>query len=370
MRWTNGTRLTLILFCLITLTGWNTALACTGILLKGKDGTVVFGRTQEWGKFDLKPQIAIYPHGTEFQAIMSDGSGGKSWKSEHGFAGVLLMDRVINTGMNDAGLAGGMFYHKGFAEYAKYNPALADKSIAPSDLLAYILSSCTNIDEVKDKVDAVKVVPVVDPTLKAPFPLHGMIVDPKGNSIVIEFQKGNATYIEKTANVITNNPTYDWHLTNLRNYGKLSSAPFPDTKWGDLDITPLSGGSGLIGLPGDYTSISRFVRAVLLLQTARQTSGGEDTIQETFRILDSFNLPATQSEGAQGSKGKTPLLSGTQYTILTDTKNKTLYYHTMRNRRVRKVDLQQINFDLRAPRMMPLDKANDNGIQDVTDSLR
>lgn len=367
MRWRMGwfTSFILCLLCLGTVVG---ADACTGIRLVGSDGTAVFGRTQEWGKFDLKPQIAIYPRQTSFQATTPDGGKGMAWKARYGFAGVLLLGRVVNTGMNEAGLAGGMFFHKGFAEYAPYDPAKANQSMAPSDLLAYILSSFATVDEVRAGVEGVRVVPVVDPALGTPFPLHGMITEPGGKSIVIEFKDGVATVFDNPVGVIANNPNFDWHLTNLRNYGYLSNTPYAETTWGDLTLTPLAAGSGMLGLPGDYTSPSRFVRAAAFVQTARETSGGEDTVEEAFRILDSFNLPATQSEGTSGS-AKTTLPAGTQYTVLNDTRNRIIYYHTMFNRRVRKVDLKRIDFTKGTMRSVPLDMKRTEDVQDMSGKL-
>ncbi|WP_147821023.1 linear amide C-N hydrolase [Salidesulfovibrio onnuriiensis] len=361
--------LTPLILCLLGLLGPAPASACTGLKLAGADGTVVFGRTQEWGKFDLKPRIATYPRNTPFQSTVPGGGKGIAWKSKYGFAGVLLLNRVINTGMNEAGLAGGMFFHQGFAEYAGYDPAKAAISMAPSELLAYILSRFATVDEVRKGVGKIRVVPVIDPALGVPFPLHAMITEPGGRAIVIEFKEGKATFFENPVGVIANNPTFDWHLTNLRNFGYLSNTPFAKTKWGDMEITPLAGGSGMLGLPGDFTSPSRFVRAAAFVQTARATKGGEDTVQEAFRILDSFDLPATQSEGATGTTN-TDQPAGTQYTVLNDTKNKIIYYHTMFNRRVRMVDLGKIDFANDPPRTMPLDQVRKQDIEEVTDRLR
>ena len=345
------------------------AFACTGLRLIGDDGTTVFGRTQEWGKFDLHAQAAVVPRGQSFQSKMPDGKNGFAWTGKHGYAGVLLMNRVVNTGMNEKGLAGGMFYHEGFAEYAEYDPTLADKSIAPSQVLAFILSNFSTLQEVRDGLQRVRVVPVVDPDLKKPFPLHVMVVQPGGESMVIEFKDGGPKFFDNPVGVIANNPTFDWHLTNLRNYGFLSQKPFETAQWGELKITPLAGGSGFLGLPGDFTSPSRFVRATVFAHTSRSTKGGPDTVQELFRILDNFNLGAKQAEGADASS-EVSIPSSTQYTIANDTKNRIIYYHTMYNRRVRKIDLKQIDFGKEGMRRIPLDKERVQDIKDVTSGLR
>ncbi len=346
-----------------------TAFSCTGICLKGDDGTVVFGRTQEWGKFDLHPRIGVVPRGQVFHSRMPDGKQGATWTGSYGFAGILLMGRVFNTAMNEKGLAGGMFYHQGFAEYAKYDPGQARESIAPSQVLTFIMSRYSSLRQVRAGLQKVKVVPVVDPDLGKPFPLHLMVVEPSGRSMVIEFKEGKAKFFEDPVSVVTNNPTFDWHLTNLRNYGYLSQKPFTSKRWGDLVITPLAGGSGFLGLPGDFTSPSRFVRAAVFVQTARKTKGGMDTVQEFFRILDNFNLGAKQAEGSDASQAAT-LPASTQYTVANDTRNLVIYYHTMFNRRIRKVDLRRVDFGKKGIRSIPLDKKRLQDVEEVTPALR
>lgn len=129
---------------------------------------------------------------------------------------------------------------------------------------------------------------MVEPAFGIPVPVHIMLTEPGGKTMLIEFKVGRPKFFHRPLGVITNNPTFDWHLTTLRNYGFLSGEPFKNKKWGELEITPLAAGSGFLGLPGDFTSPSRFVRAVVA-RTSRPTKGGLDTVQELFRILDNFN---------------------------------------------------------------------------------
>lgn len=91
--------------------------------------------------------------------------------------------------------------------------------------------------------------------------------------------------------MLTNAPSFDWHMTNLRNYINLSPVALPTKKIEELDFAPIGAGSGFLGTPGDYTPPSRFVRAVAYTQTARKTPDGEEAVYEVFRILDNFNLP-------------------------------------------------------------------------------
>ncbi|MFZ0725270.1 MAG: linear amide C-N hydrolase [Desulfobacterales bacterium] len=91
--------------------------------------------------------------------------------------------------------------------------------------------------------------------------------------------------------VITNSPSFDWHMTNLRNYINLSAVALPTKKIEDLDFAPLGGGSGMIGLPGDFTPPSRFVRAIAWSQTTRPMEKSDEAIYDLFRIRDNFNVP-------------------------------------------------------------------------------
>ena len=101
----------------------------------------------------------------------------------------------------------------------------------------------------------------------------------------------------------------------------------------------------MIGLPGDFTPPSRFIRAVAFSQTARETTGGYDTVREAFRILDNFNIPADAAEGAQDDvKSDDLLYSATQVTTASDSQNLRYYYHTMYDRTVHLVDLKKIDF--------------------------
>ncbi len=355
-----------VIFTLCT----TSAPACTGIVLEGEDGTVVYGRTQEWSGFDFKTEAAIYPRNTSFQGMTPEGQNGISWQAEHGFLGFLLLGRVIGDGMNEKGLAAGEFYHEGFAEYPEYDPGLSDYSLSPTDVLPYILSNFATVEEVRKGMEKVMVVPVKDQSIDKVAPVHFFVTDPSGKSLVIEYLEGTPTFYDNPVGVITNNPTFDWHLQNLRNYGKLSSDSFEKKTWGELEITPLASGSGLLGLPGDYTSPSRFVRAVILKQISFPTQGGMDTVNQFFRIMDSFNVPASQGEGHRSAEAKKNRLpSDTQWTIASDTKNLVTYYHTAWNRQVRKIDLKKIDFTKGGVRKRPLDKEHVQNVKDVTESL-
>jgi choloylglycine hydrolase len=342
--------------------------ACTGITLHAQDGSPVYGRTLEWGTFDLNSRLIVIPRGTAFQASTPDGKPGLQWKAKYGVAGIDVLEKdALADAMNEKGMVAGLFYHPGFASYTPYDPARAAKSMGPTDVMSYILTSFATLDEVRKGMVAVDVVPVVEPALGFPAPIHVIVTDPSGKAIVLEWYEGKLRIFDAPLGVVTNAPTYDWHMTNLRNYLNLSPVALPAQKIEDLDFTPLGGGSGMIGLPGDFTPVSRFVRAVAYTQTARPTEDGPETVYEVLRILDNFNVPLGAAEGGgdeDAHGGMEGLRSSTLWTSVWDIRNKDLYYHTQHNRRVRRFDLDQVDWEeLRGEIVrLPLDREK---VQDV-----
>ena len=341
--------------------------ACTGITLKARDGAVVYGRTMEWGSFDLESRVVIVPRGAKLTGLTPDQKAGKTWTTLYGVVGLDAVGKdIIADGMNEKGLTVGEFYHPTTAEYVKYDPALAAESMSPLDLGLYLLSQCATVDEVRAAMATIRVVPVVEPAIGIAPPMHYLVTEPSGKALVIEFLKGELKMFDAPLGVITNSPSYDWHETNLRNYVNLSAVAIPDKKIGDLDFKPLGGGSGMIGLPGDNTPPSRFIRAVAATKTARVTATGEETLYELFRILDNFNLPLGAAEGS-GAEKTHGMRSSTIWTTGYDTKNLRMFYHTQNNRRVRMLDLKKIDFGKGGDLIkLPLDKEKTQDIEDIT----
>nr|WP_319394504.1 choloylglycine hydrolase family protein [uncultured Desulfobacter sp.] len=342
--------------------------ACTGIRLKAQDGGVVYGRSMEWGTFDLHSRVAVIPRGFAFQGLTPDGQNGKKWQARYGVVALDMLERdPLTDGINEKGLAVGMFYHPGFAQYSAYDKAKSSQTITALDMVAYILTRYATIDEVKSGLEQVRVVPVVEEAIGIPVFAHWMVTEPSGKSIVIEYLKGKLTFFDNPLGVITNAPSYDWHMTNLKNYLNLSAVALPTKNIEAMDFAPLGGGSGMIGLPGDYTPPSRFVRAVAWTQTARPLPDAGEAVYELFRILDNFNLPLGSAEGsdsaAENLKG---MRSSTIWTTAWNLADKKLYFHTQHNRRVRMVDCTKLNFNHKKIVHIALDEKKEQDIKEIT----
>lgn len=361
----------LLLALVILVFVYGKASACTSIVLKADDGAVVYGRTMEWGAFDLNSRVAIAPRGYEFQGHTPDGKPGYRWEARYGVVALDALEKDYFTdGMNEKGLVVGVLYLPGFAEFQPYDPSKASISMGSLDLANYVLTKFSTVDEVREGLKKIRVVPIPEPAIgNIPAPIHLTVIEKSGKAIVVQYLKNGLRIFDNPLRVLTNAPSFDWHMTNLRNYINLSAVSLPTKKIEDLDFAPIGAGSGFLGIPGDYTPPSRFVRAVAYTQTARKTPDGDETVYEVFRILDNFNLPLGSAEGPDS---RTELLKGmrssTIWTTAADTKNLKLYYHTQHNRKVRMVDLKRIDFSTNKAVItrFPLDKQKSQEIENVT----
>jgi len=345
------------------------ASACTSFILKAEDGATVYGRTMEWGAFDLHSRLVIIPRGHQFQGHTPDGKPGHRWKARYGAVALdALRKDYFTDGMNEKGLVVGGLYLPGFAEYQPYDPSKASISMSPLEFANFALTQFSTVDEVRKGLEKIRVVSVIEPALGIPAPMHLLVADKSGKAIVVEYLKGKLVIFDNPLGVLTNSPPFDWHMTNLRNYLNLSAVALPNKKIEDMDFTPIGAGSGLLGIPGDYTPPSRFVRIVAYTQTARKTPDGDEAVYEAFRILDNFNLPLGSAEGpdadAEGLKG---MRSSTLWTSVADTRNLKYYYHTQHNRKVRMIDLKRLDFSPKAKiKRLELDRKKEQEIEDVT----
>ncbi|MGL4589217.1 MAG: linear amide C-N hydrolase [Mycoplasmatales bacterium] len=335
---------------------------CTGIRLKAENGSNLFARTMEWGMFDMHSQLTIVPRNIEFTADLGNGVSGKTYSSKYGFVGFNALHRMlILEGMNEAGLYVGLFYHPDFAKFEKYEGKDAENGISSNEIVQYLLSTQSTTDEAAKELQTIKVFDYVEEALGKSTEIQLSIMDRQGKTIVVNFTEEGVKIFDNPLGVITNAPRFDWHMTNLRNYIGLSGFNREPITISGVELKPLGGGSGFYSLPGDFTPPSRFIRAVAYTQTARKTVDEADTVIELFRILDNFNVPVMSSEGSIGKVG-TGLKSATLYTSAWDPNKMTITFHTQHNRRVRQVELNEINFTDGEIRFIEIDPIKEQDI--------
>ena len=316
------------------------APACTGITVKAKDGAVIHARTLEFAQ-NLQSQVIMIPRGYALASSAPGGKTGLAWKASYAVLGLDFLGRtVIADGMNEKGLAAGLFYLPSFAQYQEVTPGDQDKCLAPWDLPVWVLTNFAGVDEVRAALPGVKVWPGVIPELgKTPVPLHFIVTDKTGKSLVIEYVGGRLNLYDNPLGVITNSPTFDWHLNNLRNYVNLSANDVSQLKLKGITLYPSGQGSGMLGLPGDITPPSRFIRAVAFTQAALPMADGQLAARQAFHLLDSFYITKGVARGIEEGK---PSYDYTQWMDACDLRNLKFYFATYENLVPKMVDFKKL----------------------------
>ncbi len=352
---------TLLAVVVMILLAAGRADACTGIMLKTKDGKTVHGRTLEFG-VEVSTSIVAVPKGYQFTGKTSLGDGMK-YKTRYSMTGIMTFsDLNIADGMNSAGLSAGAFYFPTFAEYAALTKENRSKALSPLDFNNWILARFATVEEVKKAIENKEVV-IVPTALEgwgptAP-PFHYIVYDKSGKSIVIEPVKGRLVVYDNPIGVITNSPGFDWHMINLRNYMNLKAENVDSIIINGVTFKPLGQGSGMMGIPGDFTPPSRFVRATAFVVTALPVATTREAIGEVFHILNNFDIPKGFSREVVDGK---IYADYTQLTCARDPQTLKYYYKSYRNQTIKVFDLRA--FDAANPKKV-LILNTDKGSQTV-----
>jgi choloylglycine hydrolase len=326
----------------------NAAHACTGIRLIAEDGTVVHARTMEFAN-DIQSDVIMVPRGCARVGTTPDGREGLKWKAKYasvGANGVGLP--VLFDGLNEKGLAAGTFYFPTSAGYMPYTAADASKTIAQWEVGSWILENFASVEEVKANIGNIVVPAVVFGGWGFAPEAHYIVHDASGKSIVIEYVGGKLNIHDNPLGVFTNSPAFDWHMTNLRNYVNFSMTNAPPVQLGSVKLLPTGQGSGMLGLPGDFTPPSRFVRAVAFSQSVLKPKTGDDAVLEAFHVLNQFDIPKGAAREHEKDAHGNILADYTIWTSASDLKAKRFYFRTYENSQIRMVDLMKMNLDAKA----------------------
>ncbi len=312
-------------------------MACTGITLSAKDGSRVVARTIEWSGSKLLNEYVVVPRGHKYTSYTPEGQNGMSFETKYGMVGVTIMDKhFVVEGLNEKGLSAGLFYFPGYGEYPAYDAKNNDSTIADMQLVTWILTQFETVAQVR------KALPSVSPvSIAGSSTVHWRVADASGEQIVVEYIDGKCVIYDNNVGVLSNSPSFDWQVTNLNNYVNLYADGAKPSEWGDVTLRPFGSGSGMLGLPGDMTPPSRFVRAFFLSQSSIETADGEECAKQAFQLLNSFDIPIGVLHNGVSEAG---IPSSTQWTAASDMSNLRFYYRTMFNSAIRCIDLSMIDF--------------------------
>ncbi len=339
---------------------------CTGIMLRNADGTVVHGRTGEFGYF-LDTDAVVVPRGHTVTGETPDGPGMR-FTTKYAAVGLICFDKMgFLDGLNERGLGIGAFYFPSYAEYATITDENIGKALSPSQFPDWVLGRFATIDELRAAIDNEEVVIAPTPVdgfgEKAP-PFHYVVYDRDGSSIVIEPVGGQLVVHDNLLGVMTNSPTFDWHITNLRNFIALDPMNVPPITVSGETVGQLGQGGGMLGLPGDFTPPSRFVRAAVFSATAVPSPDAPTGIEQVFHILNNFDIPVGVTREMHDG---TVYNEYTSVTTARDPQNLRFYYKTYEDQTLRMVDLKR--FDPDATGVVKLKTNTDQPIVDMSEFL-
>jgi choloylglycine hydrolase len=342
------------------------AIGCTSMVFRALDGTGIYARTMEWGASDLKSELVLVPRRLAFTSALGGGTTGMAWNNPYGFVGVNAAGLPYATdGMNEAGLTVGALFFPGFAEYQQPSADLQSTTISSVDIVNYLLGNFKTVEEVRQAMPNVRVVRNADieNEFGTPVPLHHVVTDATGASIVIEYTNGTLAIFDNKVGVMTNSPNYEWHLLNLRNYSNLTPVGAPANRNIDgVSLAPFGAGSGMLGLPGDSTPPSRFIRAVAFVHTMSPVKDAAEAVNAAATMLNNFDIP--KGLVREGATAEDYHLGYTQWSVIADTRNKVYYYWTMYDRRMRSVDFAKLDLNAKKPSSFPLDRVRTEDIED------
>lgn len=325
----------LLLGIVAIMGGAHTSMACTGISLTAADGSYVQARTIEWAYGALKSEYVIIPRGEALQSYTPTGMNGIKFKARYGVVGLAVVEReFIAEGINEAGLSAGLFFFPRYGSYESYESVDNPRTLADLQVVQWMLTQCATIEEAMEAVKRVRIV-----ALEKTAVIHWRIGEPSGRQVVMEIVGGEVNFYENTVGVLTNAPGYEWQVTNLENYVNLRPGSAQSYQLGDVTLEPNGGSTAMLGLPGDFTPPSRFVRAAFFRNTAPQRATGVDTVLEAFHLLNNFDVPIAIENPTEHN-----LPSATQWTSAIDLTSRTVYYKTAYNSTIRSIALDNIDF--------------------------
>lgn len=304
---------------------------CTAATYKTKD--FYFGRTLDY-EFSYGDEITITPRNYPFHFCNME-------TMEHHYAIIgmahiekdypLYYDAVNEKGLGIAGL--------NFVGNADYKEKAEGKdNVAQFELIPYILGQCGSVKEARCLFEKMNLVNIPFDKNMPPAQLHWLVAD-KEEAITVEAVKEGIKIYENPVGVLTNNPPFDKQLFQLNNYMHLSPRS-PKNLFSDkLSLTEYSRGMGALGLPGDLSSQSRFIRVAFTKMNALSGESESESVSQFFHILGSVEQQRGCCEVAEGAY---------EITIYTSccNANKGIYYYTSYdNHQISAVDMHRENLD-------------------------
>lgn len=343
------------------------AFGCSAFSWETEDGKHLWGRNFDFNQIAQGSRITYMPRGAAFAVCSGEGEG--AWdtavyrESRYAAVGTGLLigpsAPAFYEGMNEKGLMGGQLYYRNFARFQK-EARPGTLPLQPPFAVTYLLATCATVEEAAAGLQS-RVSLVHRPLLGTVPPIHWIFTDKTGESIVVEPDEEGLHIYRRTMGVMTNSPGYPWHRLNLLNYAQIRERDYDALAMNGDCLESCFSGSGAFGLPGDWSSPSRFVRLSFLKKYGLKGKDEMEGVSHMFRLFQSVAFPlgmvkvGEAGEAAARDAGVIPY-DYTVYTAVMCAESLRFYWNSYRNQRVQYVDLHalmpqkqflQLDFDLR-----------------------
>lgn len=337
-----------------------TAFACTDFLVEAEDGTFVNGRSLEFAEVTAA-LIQIFPSNQKLISLAPNQKRGLSWTSKYGYLGIDAFGMQSSfDGMNEMGLSFGYLWMPGFTKYPE--PQNNEQILDFVDFCDWVLGNFATVKEVKEALHNVCIWGHSIPGLGM-APVHAAIHDANGESLVVEFVEGKMQVYDNPISILTNSPPFPWQMTNLENYLNLSPSNPEAVTFRGVKIEMPGQGGGFLGMPGDWTPPSRFVKTFTLLRYAKSVATGLDAVNLAEHLLNAVDIPRGDVRASkEGDSG-----DYTQWVVIKDMTEKVFYFRSYDDLTMKKIDMKRLNFKTSKKNSLPINMKR--GCFDVTGSL-
>lgn len=318
---------------------------CTSIRYQTENGINFLARTMDFG-FELEGQPVVIPRNYEWESEL-----GGVIQSKYGYVGTgrKVANFFFADGVNENGLSIAELYFPNEAQY-EVSPVEGQTNLAPHEVISWILGEITSLAELRERISEITIVSKENALLGIVLPLHYILTDDSGETIVIEPDGQKLRVKDNPVHVMTNSPELEWHMKNLNNYIGVQPNNFKQKKFGEYIAMPFGQGSGTLGLPGGYTSPERFVRAAYLLQNSRLAKSAEEGIANILEILGNVTIPKGVTIKDNGTEDYT------QYRAICNTTEKIYYLNNQGSNRLFTVQLTEDLLNSQEPKVYPFPK--------------
>lgn len=304
---------------------------CTAATYKTKD--FYFGRTLDY-EFSYLEEITVTPR--EFSFNFGSLGVNKKHYAIIGMAHIANNYPLYYDAINEKGLGMAALNFVGNAHYNKRNKS--KDNVAQFEFIPWILGQCSSVKEAREKLERIN---LTDTPFSKDLPLaqlHWIIAD-KNEAITVESVKDGIFIYDNHPGVLTNNPPFCEQVFCLNNFMHLSAQSSQNNFSKELDLREYSRGMGALGLPGDLSSQSRFVRAVFTKMNSVSGKTETESVGQFFHILETVS----QTRGCcEVEDGKYEI---TIYTSCCNADKGIYYYTTYENRQITAVDMYKENLD-------------------------